>query len=105
MIVSQLESYTVKTSSPIDTFCYLYENTFDPSSVNTNLLSFDDDSAGEEQCLLRRVLSPQKKYYVVITTYFPDIFGPLTIIMSSGNFLEMILLTSKREVLDIMITE
>ncbi|CAF2156284.1 unnamed protein product, partial [Rotaria magnacalcarata] len=68
-------TYTFMTASSIDTYGYMYENSFLPAFPNINLLASDDSSAGNGQFALTLLLQPTDSYYLVITTYFPNVTG------------------------------
>lgn len=70
-----------------DTYIYLYENTFDASDPNKNLIAQNDDGyngGNDVQFDLTYTLETDTTYYSVITTYDPeeqiegsvDIYGP-----------------------------
>lgn len=93
--VPQYGAYAFETSSSVDTFRYLYSNTFDPSSPTSNLLTFNDDALQENQCLVQAVLSTEDTYYAVITTYLPDVLGNITMDTSGSADIDVVTLTSE----------
>ncbi|CAF3307193.1 unnamed protein product [Rotaria socialis] len=75
-------TYTFMTASTIDTYGYMYENSFLPAFPNVNLLASDDSSAGNGQFALILLLQPTDSYYLVITTYLPNVTGSYTLLAS-----------------------
>ena len=58
-----------------DTYIYLYENTFDASDPNKNLIAQNDDGyngGNDVQFDLTYTLETDTTYYIVITTYDPE---------------------------------
>jgi hypothetical protein len=78
-------TYTFKSSSSMDTYGYLYERNFYPSSPSTNLISSDDDGAGSGQFQLASSLQSNVKYILVFTTYGERIIGQFDIIASGPD--------------------
>lgn len=84
-------TYTLASSSNIDTYGCLYDLTFDPSNPSWNLITCDDDSGGDQQFLIDRTLQYGRTYILVATTYSGGISGdywviatgPATIYMTS----------------------
>ncbi|CAF1246345.1 unnamed protein product [Adineta ricciae] len=91
--VSVTGVYTIGIDSSMDTYGYLYNNTFDSVDPNRNLLLFDDDSGGNGQFMLKYALQATQKYILIATTYDEKItgefsvtsLGPSTILFSSVN--------------------
>lgn len=61
--------YSFTSSSLIDTYGYLYVNSFDPNATSKNLLKQDDDTAGYAQFRLKHYLNHTKHYVLVVSTY------------------------------------
>ena len=78
-------TYTLKSSSSIDTYGYLYQGNFYPSSPSINLISSDDDGAGSRQFQLTSNLQSNIKYILVFTTYDERITGQFNIIASGPD--------------------
>lgn len=53
----------------MDTYGYIYEETFDPAHAAQNLLLSNDDSGGDSQFMFVVVLEDTKKYVLVVTTF------------------------------------
>lgn len=67
--VSMTGSYTIRSVSNVDTYGYLYVNSFNPSNTALNLITQDDDSAGNLQFLMQSSLQSTNRYILVVTTY------------------------------------
>ncbi len=59
----------MQCSSGIDTFGYLYQGTFYPSSLTTNLIAQNDDAFGTSDFGFTVYLQPGITYVLVVTTY------------------------------------
>ncbi|CAF1338358.1 unnamed protein product [Adineta steineri] len=73
-------TYIIACSSSIDTYGFLFNTTFDPTNPTKNLLSYDDDGAGNQQFKLVYFLQPSINYTVIATTYYPFISGNFSLI-------------------------
>ena len=79
--------YTIRSDSLLDTYGYLYANSFDPSYPTQNLIAYDDDSGASGQFLFNATLGYGRTFVLVVTTYAQNItgsylataFGPSTI--------------------------
>lgn len=85
MVVLSSGTYTIVSSSNVDTYGYIYSNSFDPSNVGLNLITQDDDSGGNVQFRLSVFLQAGTTYILVATTYSPGVTAPFTIIASGPN--------------------
>ena len=65
----------------MDTYGYLYNNTFDPTDLALNLLQSNDDGGESSQFLLSLVLQTTIDYILVATTFDPAITGVFSIIV------------------------
>lgn len=81
---------TLKSESSIDTFAYLYQTNFDPTSPFGYLVAYDDESNGNGQFQLSFSLSGGEVYYLVVTTKNPDVTGSFRVI--SGALASTVLL-------------
>jgi hypothetical protein len=68
IIVSVTGNYSFTCQSPVDTYGYLYNNTFDPSNVNVNLLAQDNEIGGNFQFFISILLQSGGTYILVVTT-------------------------------------
>jgi hypothetical protein len=62
-------TYTFTSTSSIDTYGCFYEVPFDPSYPSENLITYDDDSAGNGQFRISRSLQSFRTYVLVVTTW------------------------------------
>lgn len=69
----------------IDSYGYIYQDSFNPSNPSMNLLKSDDDSAGNLQFGLTVLLQPDTTYVLVFTTFNQNVFGPFTIVASGPD--------------------
>ncbi|CAF4519539.1 unnamed protein product, partial [Rotaria sp. Silwood2] len=75
-------TYAIETSSSMDTYGYLYNNTFDPASISTNLLAENDDGPSSTNFQISIYLQALTRYIVVVTTYDPSTTGTFSIVAS-----------------------
>jgi hypothetical protein len=73
-------NYSFTCYSPVDTYGYLYANSFDPSNVNVNLLVQDNDSGVNFQFYITILLQSGGTYILVVTTYAPGVTTTFSII-------------------------
>lgn len=79
--VPETRYYTLWSSDSIDTYGYIYENSFDSLNPNENLLIKDDDGGSPKQFKFEIPLYDDTTYIAVITTYFPMDTGKIQINM------------------------
>ena len=79
LIVLMSGSYILTCNAAVDSFGYLYNETFDPVFPNLNLLVVDDDSAGNSQFQMQYFLEATGKYMLVVTTYAKNELGTFSI--------------------------
>jgi hypothetical protein len=78
--VPEIRYYTIQSSSNIDTYGYIYENTFNPLNTAENLLSSDDNGGGSGgQFKIASPLYVNTTYILVVTTYSPNQIGDIKI--------------------------
>ncbi|CAF1088909.1 unnamed protein product [Adineta steineri] len=79
--VTTTGAYTIFSDSPIDTYGFLYSNTFDPSFPDQNLMLYNDNAAAPNyQFVLIATLQAMKQYILVVTTYWPGQTAAFSII-------------------------
>ncbi|CAF5215305.1 unnamed protein product, partial [Rotaria magnacalcarata] len=66
----------------MDTYGYLYNNSFDKTKLSLNQVKQDDDSGGNLQFQLTSVLHSGMRSILIVTTYSPNIRGPFSLIVS-----------------------
>ncbi|CAF0778639.1 unnamed protein product [Adineta ricciae] len=74
--------YTIWSSSAIDTYGYIYEETFNPLNPDEHLFTKNDDGGSENQFKFDLPLYNDTKYILVVTTYSPMITGNIIVHMS-----------------------
>ena len=71
--------YRFSSNSSMDTYGYLYLDTFDPFDPSRNQIAGDDDSCGNEQFRLEYFLQKSETYTLVVTTFLPKDIGAFTV--------------------------
>jgi hypothetical protein len=80
--VPEIRYYTIQSSSDIDTYGYIYENTFNPLNTTENLLTSDDNGGGfDGQFRFEIPLYVDTTYILVVTTSSPNKIGKIKINM------------------------
>lgn len=82
IIVNITGNYTLKSNCTMDTYGYLYNNSFDKTKLSLNQVKQDDDSGGNLQFQLISVLRSGMRSILIVTTYGPNIRGPFSLIVS-----------------------
>lgn len=72
--------YAFRSDSTMDTYGYLYNNSFDPIFLDINRLYSDDSEGGNDQFLLSGILHRMNDYIVVATTNSPLVTGLFSIL-------------------------
>lgn len=85
--VSTTGNYTILCNSTMDTYGSIYNNSFDPSFPNLNLMSSDDESGGRLQFKIIIFLLPMAKYILVATTFFSNVTGTFSIVATGPGLL------------------
>lgn len=67
--------YTIISNSSMNTYGYLYDNSFDSTRPSQNLITSNDGSMGNGQFWIRNNLKSYHTYFLVVTTHEPDITG------------------------------
>ena len=80
--VSTSGYYRFRSTSAIDSYGYLYTDSFLSSTPSMNVYTQDDDGAGSAQFQFTVVLQPGVVYILVATSYFPNIRAPFTVVVS-----------------------
>ncbi|CAF1387780.1 unnamed protein product [Adineta ricciae] len=84
--VSISGDYWFASVSDIDTYGYLFYNSFNPLMLCKNYIQEDDDSMGERQFKIQSILEASQTYILVVTTYFTNVTGKFGIISQGpGN--------------------
>ncbi|CAF5038213.1 unnamed protein product, partial [Rotaria magnacalcarata] len=80
--VSAAGSYTFISSSSMDTFGYLYKNSFYSYAPAKNVIAADNDSAGDAQFRLHTLLDTVTAYVLVVTTFKSNVNDSYSIIIT-----------------------
>jgi len=84
--VNTTGDYTFRSSSSIgDTYGYLYQGNFYPSYPSYNIVTKDDDTAGNGQFQLTATLRSDITYILVFTTYQEGNIGSFSIAASGTD--------------------
>jgi len=75
-------NYTFRSYSTIDSYGYLYMNSFDPSNVTSNLLTYadDDENGTSDQFFISYTLQAGTTYILIFTTFDNGLTGPFSIV-------------------------
>ncbi|UJR12170.1 hypothetical protein I4U23_016347, partial [Adineta vaga] len=99
MNVATTGMYTILSNSGIDMQGFIYNNSFNTSFPDQNLVSFDDDSGGSnKQFTITAVLQAMTMYILFVTTYKGNTLGEYSIIgfgPAAINFSAIIVNSSK----------
>ncbi len=89
--------YSIACNSTMDTYGYLYINSFDSYFPNQNLFSENNNSAGNGQFKFVYFLQPMTVYILVVTTSSENVTGAFSIIATNATSLNcsQINITSK----------
>jgi hypothetical protein len=74
------DGYYIGSNSTINTYGYLYLNSFNPLNIAENLITGDDDKEGDSQFLIEMELISTKTYILVVTTYEQNVTGPFAVV-------------------------
>lgn len=80
-------SYTLLCNSTMDTYGYIYNNSFNPGFSNENLLLFNDDSGVNLQFIFRTLFQTRATYILVVTTNRPNVTGVFSVIATGPESL------------------
>ncbi|CAF3722778.1 unnamed protein product [Rotaria sordida] len=72
--------YAVGSNNTINTYGYLYLNSFNPSNIAENLITGDDDKAGNSQFAIVYEFKSMTTYILIVTTHDPVVIGSLLIL-------------------------
>ena len=78
--VSVAGTYSFESNSSMDTFAYMYNNSFIPPTPLQYLLASDNDGAGKAQFRVNVYLDTTTAYILVVTTVKSNITGSFSII-------------------------
>ncbi|CAF1451440.1 unnamed protein product [Adineta ricciae] len=75
-------SYIFTSSSKVDTYRYLYSDSFSPVDTRQNLITEDDDNGGNSQFRFETNLETYRAYILIATTYRENTTGEYRLIIS-----------------------
>ena len=82
--VNETAYYSIESNSSVDTFGYIYEDSFNPFNPSENLLSQSNDQCNDQFKLVTN-LQVSSTYVLVVTTFGPNVTGEISIIVSGPN--------------------
>ena len=82
--------YVFTSNSSIDTYGYLYNQSFSPNIPSRNLLRYNDDSGDGLQFQFIVHLDSTTKYVLVVTTYGTYVTGAYILVASGSNTLNLV---------------
>jgi hypothetical protein len=85
MIVNTNGSYVIWSVAEIDTYGYIYKDTFNPLKPSDNLLLEHNGSCNQGQFKFYIDLEINIRYVLVVTTYRPYTMGSFSIFVSGLN--------------------
>jgi len=77
--ISKNGLYEFESQSSIDMCAYFYENSFNSTNKDFNLLIFDNNSGGNNQFDFQISLQSTNNYILVVTTYYSYVTGSFSI--------------------------
>jgi len=77
--ISKTGPYSFISSSQIDTYGCFYNYAVDPTDPYRSLVTFDNDSGGNQQFKISLGLESGKTYVLIVTTFAPNVTGFFTI--------------------------
>jgi len=87
--VMEAAFYNLYSNSIIDTYGYIYNDSFNPCDPSLNLISEDDQSGDRNQFRLISSLRANTTYILVVTTSFPSVTGNFSILVSGPNNVDL----------------
>lgn len=80
MNITESGFYTIRSSSKLNLYGFIYNGTFLPSEITTNLIDENDDGGRYEQFLFYMYLDAHTSYELVVTTRDAQITGNFSIL-------------------------
>ena len=90
--VSTSGIYKFRSYSSVDTYGYLYQTSFSPASDWVNLIAYDDDGGTRGQFEFSGYLQINRTYIIIATTYFSEITGSYTLVVSGAAAINFMML-------------
>jgi hypothetical protein len=79
-------NYSITSYSSVDTYGSIYTDSFDPTYPDRNLLAQNDDGGDNRQFKLTVFLQPWITYTLIVTTFFTNVTGEVSIIASGPEY-------------------
>ena len=89
--------YSISSNGTLNTYGYLYNDTFDPTYPSNNLLQMDDNGGGSNQFKISMVLSTMVDYILVVTTSRPSAKRAFSIIVQGPAVVSLSFINSTGE--------
>lgn len=83
--VAKTGEYSLRSSSRVDTYGYIYKNYFNLVDLTENLMAQNDNGCDEHQFKLNANLQVGTTYILFVTTSSPDVRGPFSIVASGPS--------------------
>jgi hypothetical protein len=83
--VMEAAIYSLRSNSNMDTYGYIYKDSFNPCDPVLNLISQNDDGGEGVQFQLTVFLQANTTYILVVTTYPASMTGNFSILVSGPN--------------------
>jgi hypothetical protein len=87
--------YDLRSISKMDTYGYLYRDTFDPIYPELSLLGSSDEEGGDSQFLFSIRLETSADYILVATTFEPYVTGTFSILATGPDSVWFSLIDTK----------
>jgi hypothetical protein len=88
--VSEAGYYRFWSVSNLDTYAYIYKNSFNPAFPSDDLYTYDDDGGNNRQFQFTLYLQPNTTYFLVATTFEPGINGDYLVAASGLSTVSLI---------------
>ena len=95
--VPQFGFYSLSSLSTVDTYACLYTDQFDPDHPQRNLLTYNDQSGGDDQFRMSLVLQADQIYYLVATTFRPWRVGNFSVQVTGPGEADVIQISSRKK--------
>ncbi len=85
VVVATTGTYTFKSISNLDTYGYLYNQSFDPSYASENLIIEDDEMGKLHQFQMTATLEAGVPYVLVVSTFNSNVVGPYSVVATGPD--------------------
>lgn len=97
--VSRAAYYRISCDSSIDTYGYIYNNSFNPAAPSKNLIAYNDDDNGNDQFLLSLYINTVAKYILVVSTNAVRVMGKFSIMATGHGSVSFVLLDKSSHIM------